>query len=82
MPYISKADRDRLHAGLAATQPGELNYLITRAIVNYIGTKGLSYKTINEVIGVLECAKMELYRRVAVDYENEKIKTNGDVYTS
>jgi hypothetical protein len=80
MPYISKADRDRLHAGLAATQPGELNYLITREVVKYIDTKGLSYKTINEVVGVLECAKMELYRRVLTPYEEQKLKDNGDVY--
>ena len=80
MPYISKQDRDRLALGLAATKPGELNYLVTMEIQKYLHTNGLSYTTINDIIGVLECAKMELYRRVAVDYENEKMKLNGDVY--
>ena len=29
---------------------------------------------------MLECAKLELYRRVAAPYEDEKIDQNGDVY--
>ena len=32
------------------------------------------------LIGVLECAKLELYRRVAAPYEDDKIDENGDVY--
>jgi len=35
---------------------------------------------INEVIGVLECAKLELYRRVAAPYEERKRIENGEVY--
>jgi hypothetical protein len=33
---------------------------------------------------VLECAKLELYRRIVAAYEDEKIADpeNGDVYTS
>jgi len=31
-------------------------------------------------VGVLECAKMELYRRVAAPYEDKKKEENGDVY--
>jgi hypothetical protein len=82
MPYISKKDRERL-----ANEPGfesfnsigEVNYIITTIMHDYIDQKDLSYTTINELIGVLECAKMELYRRIAVPYENKKIKENGDV---
>ena len=40
----------------------------------------ISYRNINELIGVLECAKLELYRRVASPYEDEKIQSNGDVF--
>ena len=39
------------------------------------------YAHLNEAIGVLECAKLELYRRVAAPYEDEKIAESGDVYT-
>lgn len=42
----------------------------------------LSYADINEAIGALECAKLELYRRIAVPYENRKLAENGDVYRS
>jgi hypothetical protein len=41
---------------------------------------GLSYKNINQAIGALECAKLELYRRVAAPYEDKKALINGDVY--
>jgi hypothetical protein len=34
----------------------------------------------NDVIGALECCKLELYRRMVAPYENTKIKENGDVY--
>ena len=41
----------------------------------------LKYSEINSVIGVLECAKMELYRRIAAPYEDKKCEENGDVYS-
>jgi len=40
----------------------------------------LKYSNLNELIGVLECAKLELYRRVAAPYEDEKALINGDVF--
>lgn len=60
--------------------PGELNYVITKLIDQYLKEEGLRYANINEVIGVLECAKLELYRRIAGPYEDKKIISNGDVY--
>ena len=82
MPYISKELREYLNQNKGAPNTaGELNYIITKIIDSYINQKGLSYTTINEVIGVLECSKLELYRRVASPYEDKKIKENGDVYT-
>ena len=38
------------------------------------------YAHLNEAIGVLECAKLELYRRVAAPYEDGKRAETGDVY--
>jgi broad-specificity NMP kinase len=58
---------------------GELNYLITSIIHEYLSMEHESYSAYNEVIGVLECAKLELYRRKVSPYEDEKIKENGDV---
>lgn len=81
MPYIAPEDRERLAGGEPPTSPGELNYAITRLIDDYLRAQGgLAYAGINEVVGVLECAKLELYRRIAGPYEDTKIAANGDVY--
>jgi len=86
MPYIEPDDRVYLDQRVTFTNnaiqtPGELNYAITKLLDHYIHSHGLSYTNINEAIGVLECAKMELYRRIAVPYEDIKMQQNGDVYT-
>ncbi len=80
MPYINQEARDRLGAGGEPADAGELNYAITRLVDAYIVRKGLRYANINEAIGALECAKLELYRRVAAPYEDGKIAESGDVY--
>lgn len=81
MPYIKYDDRKRLERGqLGPKVPGELNYLITKECANYADDHGHSYTVYNEIIGVLECAKLEFYRRLAAPYEDTKIKENGDVY--
>lgn len=77
MPYIDARIRDDV---VSAEDAGELNYLITLMINDYIRRKGKNYATLNSVVGVLECAKLELYRRVVADYEDKKCEENGDVY--
>ena len=65
MPYITPDIREDLDSGRnAPATPGSLNYVITKMVDDYVGTHGLSYATINDVIGVFECAKAEFYRRV------------------
>ena len=82
MPYIEQIDRDYLDKDPSgASTPGELNYIITQAIEEYLALWDFDYAKLNEVIGVLECAKLELYRRVAAPYEDKKCEENGDVYT-
>lgn len=86
MPYIHKDAREELkhkvsYAGRSIQTSGELNYIITMVISEYMNSHGKSYSTLNEIVGALECAKLELYRRIAAPYEDEKIKQNGDVYT-
>ncbi len=75
--------------------PGELNFFITDSILEYLETrkavipsfgsipsskKPNCYADYNEVIGVLECVKLELYRKVISKYEDKKEKKNGTVY--
>ena len=84
MPYITKEDRVKFEETLNNLEvpkvAGELNYLFTCIIKQYLEQKGVSYTNMNEVVGVLECAKLELYRRMTAPYEDKKIKENGDVY--
>ncbi len=83
MPYIDRIARERLDAGGSPETPGELNYAITRLLDDYLVDRGgIRYTHLNEVVGVLECAKMELYRRLAAPYEDRKIEEAGDVYRS
>ena len=90
MPYIVKERRSQIERKSALGQtfihsneietPGELNFAITRLANRYVSHKGMSYDTINNLIGVLECVKMELYARIARPYEDKKISENGDAY--
>lgn len=80
MPYIKQKDRARMDRGGYPETPGELNYLISKSVAKVLEKKPTSYTRINALIGVLECAKLELYRRVAAPYEDSKCEENGDVY--
>jgi hypothetical protein len=83
MPYIKKERRVAILSGADPQDSGELNFAITTTVDKYLQRKGdLRYAHLNEVVGALECAKLELYRRVAGPYEDEKIKESGDVYAS
>lgn len=82
MPYILKEHRPLLDAHLKEIKVlnvGELNYCITKLCNQFLNGE-LSYSTGNDVIGVLECAKLEFYRRVMGNFEDKKAKSNGDVY--
>lgn len=86
MPYIDNLERVHYRPieheikNQPAATSGELNYLVTLLCDEYLNWHGLKYSHINDVIGVLECAKMEMYRRIAAPYEDQKINENGDVY--
>lgn len=81
MPYIDAEARARLGEGGRPESPGELNYAISRLVDQYLVDAGeLRYARLNEVVGALECAKLEVYRRLAVPYEEMKIREAGDVF--
>lgn len=82
MPYIPLDGRTGFSTNAEAipADPGQLNYAITAIIVRYIRSKGTRYQTFNDVLGALEGAKLEFYRRVVVPYEEGKRELNGDVY--
>lgn len=82
MPYIEPSEREMLDRGeVHPNSVGQLNYMITSLVDDWLSI-GVNYGRINEAIGVLECAKLELYRRIAAPYEDVKRAENGDVYTA
>jgi hypothetical protein len=86
MTYIRKELRkmlDKPHYN--PIDPGELNYKLTNICLKYLYSQAYcggepNYRRFNEVIGALECAKQELYRRAVAPYKDKKIEENGDVY--
>jgi hypothetical protein len=96
MPYIKQYKRDVLDSAInevvnalrelesddpANSFAGNLNYLISSILYKSYGDQP-RYDDINEIVGMLECCKLEFYRRIAAPYEDIKTKENGDVYSS
>ena len=84
MPYIEPTRRPRFKRsaralGQKAECAGDLNYIITEMVHEYIKKTGKKYDTLNSVVGALECSKIELYRMLIAPYEDTKIAQNGDV---
>ena len=82
MPYIMKQYRyqHEPHISDPYKTPGQLNFSITKLCQYYLKDQSESYQTYNDIIGVLECCKQELYRRLISKYEDTKIESNGDVF--
>ena len=93
MPYINQDRREqifkkKIHDTYVShqievdnvTTAGELNYAVTELIKAFYFNGKPGYERINAIVGALEGAKLEFYRRIATQYEEEKIKENGDVY--
>ena len=81
MPYIKPHIRLNLarHPFHKPQDAGQLNYAITVECLSFLGGAP-TYSDYNEVIGALECCKLEFYRRAVAPYEDKKIIENGDVY--
>lgn len=84
MPYIEEQRRREIESGEPLLNAGELNYAICRQIMRYIIPREpkakISYKIINDVMGALEGAKFEFYRKIAANYEDLKEEVNGTVW--
>lgn len=83
MPYIAPDRRPALDTAIGTLAghictAGEANYAITQLLRRAFAPT--SYAQFNEVIGILECCKLEMYRRAVAVYEDRKCKENGDVF--
>lgn len=80
MPYIEKQQRSLIDSNSSSPETaGQLNYKIHNILEEYVKANGVGYQTYNDMIGALEAAKLELYRRAVSKYEDLKIKENGDI---
>lgn len=97
MPYIKQEPREALKPELEALKrklfnldgfnadgkAGILNYIITDLLDTCYGPlSNAKYKDYNEAIGLLECCKLEFYRRGVAPYEDLKERENGSVLDS
>jgi hypothetical protein len=78
MPYIKKEEQQKVNSG-KLDACGDLNFAINQLVSDYLKQHGFNYQACNDVIGSLECAKLEIYRRAVSPYEDSKIEENGDV---
>ena len=90
VPYIDPEKRtdldplidrltDEILKGESAWE-GNLNYAISRLSNNIVLRRGKSYRLFNKLLGVMECVKQEVYRRLVAPYERYKMWNNGDVF--
>lgn len=75
MPYLRKDLRREDNY----QSDGALNYQITQVCRRYLSENGERYDIYEDIVGALECAKLEYYRRMIAPYEDKKIKENGDL---
>lgn len=87
MPYITPENRPKFTAGLdllkaelrkSGYEAGELNYVISCLLYDAFAATP-RYAEANKLVGVMEAAKLEFYRRKVAPYEDSKIIENGDV---
>jgi hypothetical protein len=90
MPYIIKNQRLQFEEEINSlvqklcdsddnAAKGELNYIISSILLRIVKLKGERYARYNDLVGVLECCKLEMYRRMIGPYEDTAIIKNGDI---
>lgn len=89
MPYIIKEKRKTLDPAIEdlATAfrtlnddgnfAGNLNYAISKLLKTLYPSP--NYQRYNDIIGALECCKLEIYRKRTAPYEDSKEQENGPV---
>jgi hypothetical protein len=84
MPYVNEEVRELLDPHIEELAShlgsvGDLNYTITRLTLWLLMRQGLHYDNMNNTFGTLMMSMMEMYRRIAAEYETVKMVENGDV---
>lgn len=82
MPYIKPELRTGLypHSMEPANNAGELAYQIFCLLMDYFQGKPEKFQIHADIIGALEGAKLEWYRRETAPFEERKMLENEDVF--
>ena len=94
MPYISKKHRvplepaidalaDTIQSVYSANEAQQKDGLVNFAVTELLNKlyPNARYTDLNEIVGVLECIKLEYYRKRISPYEDLKESENGAVRT-
>jgi hypothetical protein len=85
MPYLRQEEKSVINncfvGSFCPENAGQLQYAIAQMIDNYHLKYGRNYRNCNEIMGALNGANQEYYRRVVAPYEDTKIHSNGDCYS-
>lgn len=97
MPYIVQEKRDVLDSAIEElhhllveletddehnNMEGNLNYIVSRLLMMVYGNRDTTrYAQVNDAMGMMLCAALEYYRKVAAPYEDQKEFENGAVET-
>jgi len=80
MPYIRQDVRTALDEGGVPRDAGELAYVLSQVVDEYLSHVIVNYAKHAEVVGVLETLKLEYYRRFTGPYEDQKREENGEAF--
>jgi hypothetical protein len=75
MPYIPKSQRKGYPTGTS----GQLTYSIYKLCIKFMNSHFNNFDTRALVLGSLDAASKEFYRQWCEEYEDAKLKENGDV---
>ncbi len=73
--------RAQIDAGGRPVTVGELTYVLTGVVLEYVQAKGGKFQTFADILAALDATGKEFYRRQIAPYEDQKIVENGDVYS-
>src|SRR5258708_5569624 len=92
MPYIKSEQKVKVNDSLQALisdirehlvdeRDGILNYCISEMVSQSMRPPSgeWRYRLLERCIGIVECCKLELYRRLVGPYEDKCIEKNGDI---
>jgi len=84
MPYITQDRRKEFDSllsqlGTRIKNKGEMNYCVSILMKWYVSIHGENYQNLSDAKNALTDAASEFERRILHQYEDEKIKENGDL---